>query len=103
MQLVVKSIVLACAGASQNCSTDTACTLIRNSNEVFMFCKTNRQPKNVIWKVLARTTAQGVPEAQLREAVAGAVAAHDADGDGRLAPPEFRDLVLASVSGQPAA
>lgn len=84
-------------------NTDTAFTLIRNSNEVFMFCKTNRQPKNVIWKVLARTTAQGVPEAQLREAVAGAVAAHDADGDGRLAPPEFRNLVLASVSGQPAA
>jgi hypothetical protein len=52
-------------------------------------------------QVLAHTTAHGVTETQLQAAVQHCMAAHDADGDGCLAPSEFQDLVLAA--SQPAA
>jgi hypothetical protein len=52
-------------------------------------------------QVLAHTTAHGMTDTQLQAAVRHSMAAHDADGDGGLAPPEFRDLVLAA--SQPAA
>lgn len=48
-------------------------------------------------QVLAGTTAEGVPEAQLQAAVAHTVVAHDADGDGCLGPHEFRELVTAAL------
>lgn len=53
--------------------------------------------------VLAHTSARCTPEAQLQSTVQHTVAAHDTDGDGCLAPHEFRDLVMAASPTQPAA
>ena len=39
-----------------------------------------------------------MPEAQLTVAVSHAIAPHDGAGDGRLAFPQFREFVMASVA-----